>query len=168
MNTNKDNNTRRAARSGRRWLIAAVLAVAAGAAGASFATGNPHQRGHHGPAALMAMDPAAMDAHIAQVVEQFATGTSADQKTRLTMIARAAMADVRPDYAGLRDGHARAHALLMAPALDRGALELLRAEQMQRFDAISRRVLAATEDAADVLTPAQRAAFADHLRAHMH
>jgi Spy/CpxP family protein refolding chaperone len=56
----------------------------------------------------------------------------------------------------------------MAPVIDRAALERLRAEQMQRMDVISRRILAAVEDAAEVLTPEQRAKFAEHLRQHMH
>jgi Spy/CpxP family protein refolding chaperone len=36
------------------------------------------------------------------------------------------------------------------------------------MDFISRRVLAAVEDAADVLTPEQRAKFAEHLGRRMH
>jgi protein CpxP len=51
--------------------------------------------------------------------------------------------------------------------IDRAALEQLRAEQMGRMDLMSRRMLSAMEDAADVLTPEQRAKFAEHLRAHM-
>jgi Spy/CpxP family protein refolding chaperone len=52
--------------------------------------------------------------------------------------------------------------------IDRAALEQLRAQQMQRMDFISKRILAAVEDAADVLTPEQRLKFAEHLRARMH
>jgi Spy/CpxP family protein refolding chaperone len=172
MNTNNDNNTGHAAtrvtRSGRRWLVAAVLAVAAGAAGVSFANGGPALPGHHGHASHMAMDPAAMDAHIDKMVGQFASDASADQKARVAAILKAAMADLRPAHAQFRQAHARAHELLMAPVIDRAALEQLRAAQMQQLDLISRRILAAVEDAADVLTPAQRATFADHLKASMH
>ena len=170
MNTNKDNNAGHAAvrttRPGRRWLIAAALAVTAGAAGASFASGSlPGHHPHHG---AMAMAPAAMDAHIDKIVDQFAADASADQKARVAAIAKAAMADLRPEHAQMREAHARVHALLMAPVIDRAALEQLRAAQMQQMDFISRRILAAVEDAADVLTPEQRATFADHLKAHMH
>jgi Spy/CpxP family protein refolding chaperone len=56
----------------------------------------------------------------------------------------------------------------MAPVVDRAALEQLRVEQMQRMDLVSRRILVAVEDAADVLTPEQRARFAEQLRSRMH
>jgi Spy/CpxP family protein refolding chaperone len=58
--------------------------------------------------------------------------------------------------------------LLMAPAIDRAALEQWRAAQMQRMDDISRRVVAAVEDGAEVLTPEQRAACAGQLGKLMH
>jgi Spy/CpxP family protein refolding chaperone len=172
MNTNNDNDTghatARATRSGRRWVIAAVLAVAAGAAGVSFANGGPGLHGPHGHAGRMAMDPAAMDAHIDKMVGQFASDASADQKARVATIFKAAVADLRPAHTQFRQAHARAHELLMAPVIDRAALEQLRAAQMQQMDFITRRILAAVEDAADVLTPEQRATFADHLKASMH
>jgi Spy/CpxP family protein refolding chaperone len=164
MNTNNDNNAgpaaARATRSGRRWLIAAALAVAACAAGASFANGGPHLPAHQGHAGRMA--------HIDKMVGQFAADASADQKSRVASIAKAAMADLRPAHAQFRQAHARAHELLMAPVIDRAALEQLRAAQMQQMDFISRRILAAVEDAAELLTPAQRAKFTDHLKASMH
>jgi Spy/CpxP family protein refolding chaperone len=178
MNTHDDskpgNTTVPAARPKRRWLVAAALAVAAGAAGVSLANGLPALPGHHGHGghgmhgALMAMDPAAMDAHIDKMVEQFAADASPDQKARVAAIAKAAVADLRPTHEAFRQAHARAHALLTAPVIDRGALEQLRAEQMQRMDVMSRRALAAVEDAADVLTPEQRVKFAEQLKAHMH
>jgi Spy/CpxP family protein refolding chaperone len=170
MNTHKDNNAGRAAapalRSARRWLIAAALAVAAGAAGVSFASGDPGLPGHHGDVRHIAMDPAAMDAHLDKMVEQFAADASADQKARLAAIAKAAVADLRPAHEQFRQAHARAHELLTAPVIDRAALEQLRGAQMQQIELISRRILAAVEDAADVLTPEQRAKFAKHLSAH--
>ena len=162
MNTKKQNS------SARRWLIGATLAVATAAAGASFADGGPHMHGHRSHAGVMAMEPAAMDAHIDQVVAQFAPDASPDQKARVAAIAKAAMADLRPPHAQLRQGHVRAHELLMAPVIDRAALEQLRAAQIRQMDLISRRILAAVEDAAEVLTPAQRERFAAQLRAHMH
>jgi Spy/CpxP family protein refolding chaperone len=157
-----------ARRTGWRWLVAGVLALAAGAAGASFAHGGPGMSGHHGHFAHGAADPAAMDAHIEKMVEQFAADASPDQKARVVAIARAALADLRTAHAQLRSGHARAHQLLMAPTIDRFALEQLRVEQMKQVDFISRRILAAVEDVADVLTPEQRARFAEHLKARMH
>jgi protein CpxP len=177
MNTHNDNPAGHAAspapRSGRRWLIAAALAVAVSAAGASFAgagagAGLLGHAGHGGHAGHMAMDPAALDAHVDKMVEQLAADASPDQKARVAAIAKAAMADLRPAHAQFRRAHTQAHELLLAPVIDRAALERLRATQVQQMDAISRRVLAAVEDAADVLTPAQRVAFAERLKQRMH
>ena len=172
MNTHNDNHANHAGspspRSGRRWLITAVLAVAVGAAGASVAGGGAGLLGHPGHAGHMAMDPATLDAHIDKMVAQLAAGASPDQQARVAAIAKAAMADLRPAHAQFHQAQARAHTLLMAPVIDRAALEQLRAAQMQQADVISRRVLAAVEDVADVLTPEQRAAFAEHLKHRMH
>jgi Spy/CpxP family protein refolding chaperone len=172
MNIHNDNHTSHAtapvSRSGRRWLLAAALALAVGAAGASFADGGAGPLSHPGHAGHMAMDPAAMDTHIDKMVAQLTAGASPDQKARVAAIAKAAMADLLPAHAQLHRAQAQAHELLMAPVIDRAALEQLRATQMQQVDAISRRVLLAVEDVADVLTPEQRAAFADHLKHRMH
>jgi Spy/CpxP family protein refolding chaperone len=169
MNTDKDRNTNHVAATlthgRRRWTIAAVLAVAVGTACVSYANGVPAVHGHHGHTA---MNPAAMKAHIDKMIEQCAADASADQKARLTAIADATVADLRPVHEQFREGHARAHALLTAPAIDRAALERLRAEQMQRMDLMSRRVLAAVEDGAELLTPEQRAACAGRLGTLMH
>jgi Spy/CpxP family protein refolding chaperone len=175
MNTHNDKDSGNATttattapRARRRWLVAAALAVAAAAAGSSFANGGPGLPGHFHHAAHIPADPAALAAHVDQMIELCAADASPDQKTRLAAIARAAMADVGPAHAQLREAHARAHALLMAPVVDRAALEQLRVEQMQRMDLVSRRILVAVEDAADVLTPEQRARFAEQLRSRMH
>jgi Spy/CpxP family protein refolding chaperone len=147
-------------RARRRWAIAATLAVAIGAACASYANGLPALHGHHGHTA---MSPAAMKAHIDQMIEHCAADASADQKTRLAAIANGAVDDLRAAHTQFREDHARGHALLLAPVIDRAALEQWRAGQIQRVDLMSRRVLVAVEDAAELLTPEQRARCAGHL-----
>jgi Spy/CpxP family protein refolding chaperone len=165
--TTTTTTTSAAPRSGRRWLNAATLVVAAAAAGSSFANGGPGLPGHFHHAAHVPADPAALAAHVDKMIEPFAADASPDQKARLAAIAMSAMAELGPMHAQLRQAHARAHTLLIAPVVDRAALEQLRIEQMQRMDLLSRRILAAVEDAADVLTPEQRAKFAEQLHAHM-
>lgn len=153
-----------ARRAGRRWTItAAALAFAAGAVCTSFAGGMPALPGHQ-----IVLSPANMQAHIDKMVEQCAPDASPDQKMRLAAIANAAVADVRPVHQQFAAEHARAHALLMSPTIDRAALERWRAAQMQRMDAMSRRVAVAVEDGAEVLTPEQRAACGERLRTLMH
>ena len=156
-----------APRRARRWLIGATLLVAAAAAGSSFANGGTGFTGHFRHAVQIPADPAALAAHVDKMIEQCAPDASADQKARLAAIAQSALAELGPMKAQLGQSHARAHALLLAPVVDRAALEQLRLEQMQRFDVLSRRILVAVEDGADVLTPQQRARFAEQLKAHM-
>jgi periplasmic protein CpxP/Spy len=87
-----------------------------------------------------------------------------EQKAKLTSIAQAAMADMKP----LREQHMTARKrgieLLAAPTIDRGALEQLRIQQMQVADSMSRRMLAQMSDAAEVLTPAQRVQLAEKMK----
>lgn len=158
MDTNKETKK-------RRWPVVAALAVTAAAVWSGVAFGGQAMPGHHGHQAMSAAD---MDAHIDKMIEQCAADASADQKSRLSVIAKAAMADVRGMHEQLSQGHARAHELLTAPVIDRAALEQLRAAQMQRFDQISRRVLAAAEDGAEILTPAQRASCGQQMGRLMH
>jgi protein CpxP len=168
MNKHNDNTATDAVpshRPGRRWLLALTLAVAAGA---SLAAGGSGILGHHRAGQHMAMDPAAMDKHIDKMIEQVLPDGTPEQKTRIAAIARSACADLRPAHDSIQQGHARVHELLMAPVIDRAALEQLRSEQMQQMDLVSKRMLAALEDAADVLNPAQRARLAEHLAKHMH
>lgn len=158
-----DDNKISAFRPLRRWLLGATLAIAASAAYASLAGAAPDMHGHHGHGGQPSMQ-----AHVDRMVEQLTTGASPDQKARVQAIAKAAVADLAPLHEQFHQAHARAHELLTAPVVDRAALEQLRAEQVRLFDQISRRITAAAADAAEVLTPEQRAKFAEHLRAHMH
>jgi periplasmic protein CpxP/Spy len=61
----------------------------------------------------------------------------------------------------MREGRHQALALLSQPTIDRGALEALRANQLQMAEQASRRLTQALADAADVLTPEQRRQLAE-------
>ena len=159
----------------RRWLLALATVTAIGASGAAGAglAGHPfgamhgmgmHGMGKHGG---HAMTPARMEEHIAKMIERIAPDASSQQKARLTDIARGAMTDLHPLHQQLHDARKRAHELLMQPRVDRRALEALRVEQMQRVDALSKRMLQAVADAAEVLTPAQRERFHQHMQKRM-
>ena len=168
IHMNQQINDTKTAGKGRRWMMAAALVGAIGAAGVSYASdtqdmGFGMHGGHHGQ-----MDPESMAKHVDKMVERIAPDATPQQKARLGEIAKSAFADLKPLREKMRDGHKRAHALLMAPTIDRVALERLRVEQMQNADALSKRILAAVEDAADVLTPEQRAKFAKHLEGRRH
>lgn len=170
MNEHKDTGSPRIPGQGprRRWMIAAALVAAVGAtglAGASIA-GEGHG-GMHGHGRHHKMDPANAAKHIDKMIARIAPDATAQQKARLTEIAKSAFDDLLPAHAQQRAAHKRAHELLTQPVLDKAALEALRVEQVQRVDAISKRVLAAVTEAAEILTPEQRVRFAAHMKKRM-
>lgn len=151
------------------YILVALVAAVFGAA-AVFLTpmalghgGGWHHRGgwggHH------SMNAADMGEHIDRMIDRFArhADLSADQKTKLTAIAKAAATDLQPVHQQLREAHEKALALFRQPTIDRNAVEALRAEQLARADAASKRLTQALADAAEVLTPEQRAKMADHI-----
>ena len=150
----------RAHRRPRRRLIA-VLAlgaafVAGGVTTGGLAAAAQGMAEHHmmaGPGGMHAM---AM-AHLTKLLDQ--AGASEDQKTRIGAILRTGFAPLADMHQGMSDIHARLHALLTAPTIDRVALESLRAEAMGKLDDASRTMTKAMADAAEVLTPEQRARF---------
>lgn len=110
--------------------------------------------------------PENMARRIDSIIERMlqAAAATPEQQARITGIAQAALADVRPLREQLRAARARGMALLTAPTVDRAALEQLRASQMQTADALSRRAAQAFADAAEALEPQQRARLAARLQ----
>lgn len=96
-----------------------------------------------------------------------AVGATPQQKERLVAIATAAQADLRPLREQQRAARLRGMQLLAAPTIDRAALEQVRVAQMQAADARSRRTVQAMADAAEVLTPEQRAKAAERMKRRM-
>jgi len=151
----------------KKTLIAIAAAVAA-LGGSAFAAGSGHERGHgHSPWTL---DAAQADKHIEMMVEHILPDGTAAQKSRVTEIAKACFNDVKPIHQQLQEGHEAMTRLLAQPSIDRAALENLRADHVKKMDQMSRRVLAAAMDAAEVLSPDQRAKFngALHMMATSH
>lgn len=153
-------------RSGRRWIfggmIAAILA-AASITGIAYAADNAGWSGHrpgHGQ-----MDPAQ---HLDRMIARIAPDATADQKTQLTNIFKAAFADVKPLHQQQRATQQKIASLLTQRSIDRTALEQLRQSKMQVSDQVSKRMTQAFADAAEVLTPDQRAKAAERLQKHMH
>jgi Spy/CpxP family protein refolding chaperone len=87
-----------------------------------------------------------------------------EQKAKLTEIATSAAKDLQPLRQKAREARKQAMELLAAPAVDRGAIERLRSEQMQAADAASKRLTQALADVAEVLTPEQRKQLAERMQ----
>ncbi|HEY4375230.1 MAG TPA: Spy/CpxP family protein refolding chaperone [Burkholderiales bacterium] len=151
-----------ARRRARRWSFAGIAAAAAGAfafhrmahadghgCGPGFGFGRPM----HG-----AMDPESMGKFIDWRVSMMLShvDATAEQKTRVADIAKAAARDMLPAREQHRAARAKAMALLTATTIDRAALEKLRADELALAETLSKRAVQSLADAADVLTPAQR------------
>jgi len=154
----------------RRWIMAALVGgsiAAATAGGARIASAAQAAMGHHG-GQHGAMDPAAADRHVGEIVDRVLPDGTPDQKTRLAALIRSAHAEMAPVHEQLRQAHERARELLMQPRVDRAALETLRAAQMRQLDAASQRLVQRLADAADLLTPEQRGRLFQHMQGQMH
>lgn len=146
----------------RRFRIAALIAIplALVVAGLTYA----HQDGwHHGGP----MSEQGMEMHLDHMQAMLGKiGASDAQKSQIDGILKSALNDMK----GAHDAHFAAfgqfHELLLAPSLDRGKIEALRTGQIKSLDEASKRVVTAIEDAAEVLTPEQRAALAEEVRKH--
>jgi periplasmic protein CpxP/Spy len=84
-----------------------------------------------------------------------------EQRSRIIDIAGAAQRDQAAQREQAKALRERLMALLAAPMIDRSAIENLRAQSAVLRESQSKRKLQAMMDAAEVLTPAQRAAAAE-------
>ncbi len=88
---------------------------------------------------------------------------SDDQRERVRAIATAAIADMGEFRDFKRAGREALVDALTQETVDRAALEALRQSKLEAADRASGRLLTALADAAEVLTPAQRAELAEEL-----
>lgn len=105
------------------------------------------------------MDPAQVEKKIDRIagwIVEDLDGTP-EQQARLAAIAKAAARDLEPLHDELVAGKREVVAILTAEKVDREALEAHRVRHVQLMEEASERLVAAVADAADVLTPEQRA-----------
>ena len=86
-----------------------------------------------------------------------------EQKQRLEPIVKQAVKDLLPVREKAHAARKQAVELLAADSIDRGAIEALRAEQIQLAEQASKRFAQALADVAEVLTPAQRKQIAERM-----
>ena len=145
-------------------LIGGALLAASQAGAASRWFGHRHgwSHGEH-------HDPERMREHAALAADWIAryVDASDEQRVRLEAIATDGIANVGALAEDHRGGREALIELLAQPVIDRDALEALRAETLELADRGSRLLAASLADAAEVLTPEQRAeliAFAERTR----
>ena len=117
-----------------------------------------HPPGHGGPGMMME------GGHMEHMLD--AADASDQQRTQIKAIMQAAHADLKAAFASERDLHKQAMALYAAPSIDANAIEALRVQGQALHEQISKRMSQAITAAANVLTPAQRAAIAAKMAKH--
>jgi len=88
-------------------------------------------------------------------------GATSAQEAKIHDIIAAAFADVAPDPKDREAMRKQVLDLLRAPTVDRAAVEKLRADQVAKIDATSKKLVGGVLDIAAQLTPEQRTKLAD-------
>jgi len=164
----KDRSTT-SATSYRRWTLAGIAAATVAVLGAGLSWhGHAHAHGfgfggRHG--GWEQMDPDAMSKRIEAMVAYRLADVDAtpEQKTKIAAIMQAAANELSSLRGQGRELRRRSMELLSAPTIDRAQLEALRVQQLQLHETVSRRMLQAIADAAELLTPEQRAKLAERM-----
>jgi len=155
MNESNTANTQPKRRIG---LWGGLLAVIVGVATlGAIAHAGP---GHFGPFAMMhgKFNAERASKHVKKFVNWTLedVDATADQKARVNDIFQQAMKDLLPIHQQVHDAHEQMMQLMSQPVIDRAAVEQLRLSQIAVFDAASKRLTEAFEDAGEVLSPEQR------------
>lgn len=147
----------------RFFKLAGVTTAAAGLGTLAFGALAHGRRGGRGP-----MDPAAMEERLDRMLQHAYVEIDATdaQKQKLEPIVKQAAKDLQPLRAKVREARREGMKLFSADAIDRGAIERLRAEQIASADAASKRFTQALADVAEVLTPEQRRTLAARFGRH--
>jgi Spy/CpxP family protein refolding chaperone len=139
--------------------IAAALVVFLGGALAFAHSGG----GQHGPM----MAGRSTEDHLEHVQMMLTKiGASEAQKTQIEAILKPALDDMKSTHDAHFAAFKQFHEAISAPSIDRAQLETLRAAQVKLLDEASKRLVTAISDAAEVLSPDQRAALAQEIEKH--
>lgn len=93
-----------------------------------------------------------------------AVDATAEQEDRIWAIIDDARTELRPMMREFRDTRTAVMDLMAAPTIDRAAAEALRVGRVAAIDEASKKMTAAALEAAEVLTPEQRARLVEHMK----
>ena len=137
-------------------IAASLVAIAGGALAFAHSSG-----GHHGP---MTGDSQRHLEHMQAMLTKI--GASDAQKAQIDGILKPAFDEMKAAHESHSAAFKQFHEAITAPSIDRARLESLRAGQLKSLDDASKRLVTAISDAAEVLTPDQRAALAKRIEEH--
>ena len=114
------------------------------------------RRGHHQP--LHEMTEAEIEARVERMVKHVSIEIDATpaQEEKIAALVTAIATDLKPIHGELRAAGEEIRDLLLADSVDRIALEKVRADTVAEADRISKDLINAAADVAEVLTPTQR------------
>jgi Spy/CpxP family protein refolding chaperone len=150
----------------RRWTVAGIAAATIAVVGAVLSWhGHAHAfgPGHQGSGGWEQADPETMGKRI-EAMTAFRLAeidATPEQKSRIAALMKGAAADLASAREQASELRRKSAQLLAAPTIDLAQLEALRVQQLQLRDTVSRRMLQARAEAAEVLTPEQRAKLAE-------
>jgi Spy/CpxP family protein refolding chaperone len=141
--------------------VAAVAASLVAIVGATFAYAHSGG-GQHGHMAHRG------SGHHLEHVQAMLTkiGATDVQKAQIEGLIAPALDDMKAAHQAHSAAFEKFHEAITATSIDRARLESLRAEQVKSLDETSRRLVTAIGDAAEVLSPEQRAKLAEQIRKH--
>jgi Spy/CpxP family protein refolding chaperone len=146
--------------NGRRrfFRLAGLGTAAAGLGTLAFGALAHGRRGGRG-----GFDPADMEERLDRMLRHAYVEIDAtpEQQAKIEPIVKQAAAELRPLREQARNARREGLRLFSADTIDRGAIERLRAQQIQATDAASKRFTQALTDVAEVLTPEQRRTLAE-------
>ena len=141
----------------KRGLVAALAAAAVAGVGVSIAQGSGWGPGHWGKGG-----PGFGERGIQRMLD--GVDATDDQEKKIWAIVDSTHSEMRPIMQGFRDTRGQLAELLSAPTIDKDAVEKLRAERVAAVDEASRKLTDALVNAAETLTPEQRAKLAERMK----
>jgi Spy/CpxP family protein refolding chaperone len=158
----------RPAPTGRRqpWVIGLMVATAFVAAGLTVSglSASADETGMHAMMGGPRHSHMEAMAHITAALN--AVGATSDQKGKIEEILHNGLKPMMAVHSSMDDLHGDLMRLLTAPTIDRGALEQIRAAEIAKLDQASRTAMQAIGDAAEVLSPDQRAKLSGMMAEH--
>jgi protein CpxP len=148
-----------------RMTVAGIAAAALIGGVAALANGAGANGWHHGMGGG-SHSAADVSAHVDHLLKHLYVEIDATdaQKAQITPMVQQAVTDLLPLRGQLQAAHTQVVQALTATTVDRTALEAVRQAHLQLADQASKRLVQLIGDVSDVLTPAQRSAFAAHVK----